>query len=103
MGLSSLKQKVGFGTNDKETKRLMNAMESLEICIATVHDDVGARLKDKMIQNLGVAGFGIGNVHKDWNRALDVDHGVKFYSAFATSEVCPWKQGQAQINGGRIQ
>jgi len=34
---------------------------------------------------------------------LDVDHGVKFYSAFATSEVCPWKQGQAQINGGRIQ
>jgi hypothetical protein len=60
-------------------------------------------LKDKVIQNLSVAGFGICNVDKNWNRTLNVDHGVKFYSAFATSEVSPWKQGQAQINGSRIQ
>lgn len=45
----------------------------------------------------------VSNDHRRWNIAAQVQQCVHFDGALALAELGPWEQGQAQIDGRRIQ
>src|SRR5437867_777978 len=103
MRLPPAKLKIGFGTNDKVGQGLLKTVKTLEIDIAAIHNDIGARLRNNTIQRLDVRNFAVSDVDEDGNRTLDVDHRVQFHSALGATEAGPRKQRQTQVDGRRVQ
>ena len=101
--MPTLELKARFGTDDKERHCLLETIQTPEIHIAAVHDDIRTGLGDNLIEGFDVADLGVSDIDEHWNGALDIDHRVKFYTALGSAELGPGKQGQAQIDRRRIQ
>src|SRR6266566_7094244 len=81
----------------------MESIQTTEIDVTTIHDDIGARLRNNTIQCRYVRDFAVSDIDEDGNGTLNIDHRVQFHSALGTTEAGPWKQRQTQIDGRRIQ
>ena len=55
MGSTAAELKIAFGANDKKGQCLIEAVETLEIDVAAVHNDIGARLKNNFVQHQDIA------------------------------------------------
>jgi hypothetical protein len=99
---ATLKLKIGFRPNNKETQRLMEMVKALKIHITTIHDDVGTWLRNDLVQHVNVTDFAVGDIDKHGNRTLQIHHGVKFHGALGATELGPREQRQTQIDSRRV-
>lgn len=81
---------------------LRQRKEPGEVQIAPVdnHDTSGRQYH--RIEQIDVVHLAGGDGYEDGNRAAQVDNRVRFDSRLGGTEIGPWEQGKAQVDGGRI-
>jgi hypothetical protein len=97
------KLQVLFGTRDEESHARLEAVKSSEIDIAAIHGVEGARFDREMVESVNIVHFAVGNVDKTRDVAAQIDQGVEFDSSFASAELCPREEGEAEIDSGGIE
>ena len=75
---------IAFGAGNEERFGLMQDVEPLEVEIAAVHDVVGAGHRHKMVQNVDVVQFSVGNQDKFGNVALEIQQRMQFDRPFGS-------------------
>src|SRR5438067_3941806 len=98
MGSVAPELKIAFGPNDKIGQGLIEAVETLEIDVAAVHNHIGAGLRNNFIQHQDIRNSGMSDIDEDRNSSLNIDHRVHFHSAVTIAGWSPRKQRQAQID-----
>ena len=104
MRVAAAEIEIAFGTGNEERFCLMQDVESLEVEIAAVHDVVGAGHGHKMIQNVDVVQFSVGNQDEFGNVALEIQQRMQFDCSLWLAETSPretakgtgrwwWRQG----------
>jgi len=96
-------QNTSFGAGYKERTATMEAVEALEVQIAPIHHVERAGFRQQFVQNIHVMQFSVGNLNESRNGATQVQQRMHFHRAFCGLEPSPRKQGQAQVNGGRVE
>src|SRR3990170_3186320 len=81
----------------------MQGVESLEVEIAAVHHVVGAGHGHKMIQNVDIVQFSVGNQDEFGNVALEIQQRMQFDRPFGAPKLGPGKERKAQVDGGGVQ
>ena len=81
----------------------MQAVESLEVEIAAVHDVEGARLGNEHIEDVDVVQFAVGEMDETRDSPVQVEQRVQLHGCFGCAELGPREQRQAQVDGGGIQ
>ena len=94
---------VGFGPSDEEGLGCLEAIESFEIDISSIHDIVGSWFDRKLIEYGHIMRFALRNVDKTRDAATEIKEGVQFDSRFTSPKLCPGKESEAKINGGGIE
>ena len=97
-GLADIESHVALGPRDEECSGLMNAMESCEIDVSTIHDIDASRFENNLVEHVHVVDTPVGNAHKHWDGAFQVDHPVQLDCGFGLSEMRPWEHGKAQVD-----
>src|SRR5439155_23740765 len=103
MGLAAPKLKIAFGPNDKVGHGLIEAVQTFEIDVAAVHNDIGAGLRNNFIQHEDIGNAGVSDIDEYRNGSLNIDHRMQFHPAVTITEGGPRKQRQTQIDRGGIQ
>jgi hypothetical protein len=78
-------------------------IEALEVEIPAVHHIEGAGLGPKLIQDIHVVHFAVGDAHEQGDVAMQVDQRVHFHRALALAEASPREHRQTQVDGRRVQ
>ena len=94
---------IAFGTGNEKRFCLLQDVESPKVEITAVHDVVGAGHGYKMIQDIDVVQFSIGNQDEFGNVALEIQQRVQFDRPFGAAKLRPGKQRKAQVDGGGVQ
>jgi len=94
---------IGFGSSDEEGLGCLEAIESFEINVSTIHDIVGTWFDGKLIEDSHIVRFALGNSDKTRDAATEIKEGVQFDSRFASPKPGPGKEREAEIDGGRIE
>ena len=81
----------------------MNSIEPLVIQVSPIHDVEGTCLEDQLIEDIDVVDTGRCHDHHVWNVPAQIQQGVKLDSALGSSELCPWEQRKAKIDGCGVQ
>ena len=55
------------------------------------------------IQHIDLVGFAIRDMNEGWDIAMQIQKRMQFERCLGRTKRCPWKQGQAQVYGRRIQ
>lgn len=100
---TSVEVEVGFGSCDEEGLGRLEAVESFEIDVCSIHDIVGAGFEGELIEHGHVVRFALGNVDKTGDAATEVKECMQFDSRFATPKPGPGKEREAEIDGGGIE
>ena len=91
-----------FLTNDEECSRYGNFVKSGEVKVASVKDIASQWLVCKPIHGVDIVHISIGDSIEYRNFCNNVHLGVDFDSRFRTSELRPFKERHAEVNGGRV-
>jgi len=94
---------VLFCARDEESHVCVEAVQSSEIDITSIHGVEGARLDGKMIERFDIVHFSIGNVDETGNVPSEIDQGMELDGRFASAESRPREESQTQIDGSRIE
>ena len=78
-------------------------MKTHEVEIAAVHDVDGAGLWCQHIEDVGVVGLAVVDVHQERDIAAQIQHRVQFDRRLGGLEWRPRKQREAQIDGGGVE
>ena len=78
-------------------------MESGEVQKAAIHDVKSACLQRDYVQDIDLVEFSVGDVDKARDIAPKIQQGMKSDGPLCFPEVCPWKDGQAQVDRRGIQ
>lgn len=81
----------------------MQDMEPGEVDIAPIHDVETAGLEGDPVENVHVVELAIGDMDEGRNVAPQVEQRMKLDRPFVFAKARPWKERQAQIDGGRIE
>lgn len=92
-----------LGADDKEGSRLIESVESFEIKVAAIHNIERARLEDQIVEPVDFVAFSLGNRDKAGDRAAQIQKGIDLDGRLGGAKPRPWKQTQAQVDGGGIQ
>src|ERR1043166_1988470 len=92
MGISAAKLKIASGSNDKIGQCPVESIKTLEIDVAAIHGNIGAGLRNNLVQDENVGNSGVSDIDKYRDRALDIDHGVKFDTTVTITRRCPREQ-----------
>ena len=101
--LSSSEVEVGFGPGDEEGFGCLEAVESFEVDVSSIHDIIGARFERELIEDGHIVRFALGNADKTRDAATKIKEGVQLDSGFSLPKVSPGEEGKAEINGGGIE
>ena len=71
--------RVLFGSQNEEAQGLMKTVQASEVKVGTVHDIEGSGFGDKLIKDIDVVEFAVGNVNECGDIATQVQKCVKFY------------------------
>jgi hypothetical protein len=95
--------RVLFRPRNKEGAVLVNAVQSGEVQIATVHHVEGTGIEDQVVEDIDVVNL---SRRKD-NHGRDVpaqrQQRVQLDRRFGSSELGPREQREAQVDGGGVQ
>jgi len=94
---------AALGAGDKERPRLMHREQAAEIQITPIHHIEGAGFEAQHIQHVDLVGLAIGNMNEGRNVAAQIQQGMQLDGGLGGTKRRPWKQRQAQIDGGGIQ
>ena len=102
-GIEALSAEVGFRPGHEEGRCLLDPVKPAEIQIGPIHNVNSPRLEDQIVEDVDVVN--LPRRHDDDGRdvAPEIQKGVQFDGALVFPELGPGKQGQAEIDGGRIQ
>jgi len=103
IGIQTTALEIGLGADHEERCALIEMVEAFEIEISPVHDVKRPWLRDQVIEDIDVVKLPVAYVDEGGNAAPEIQEGVEFDGAFASPELCPWKNGQAQIDGGGVE
>src|SRR5271165_538464 len=103
MRVTPLQAEIGFAARDKERGVERKAMEPFKIDVAAIHYVEGAGLDGQFVEDIDVMHLAVGDADEGGYVAAQVQQGVHLHSGLAFAELGPWKQFQAEIDGGRIQ
>ena len=98
-----LNLKLDLARVTKEAGGLMEAVEPLEVEVAAIHHVEGARLGNEHVEDVDIVQFAVGDVDEARDSAAQVEERVQFHRRFGFAKLGPWKQRQAQVDGGGIQ
>ena len=101
--LSASEVEVGFGSGDEERSGSMETIESFEVDVCSIHDIVGSWFERELIEHGDVVRFSLRNTDKTGDTATEIKEGVQFDSGFMSPKLSPGEEGEAEINGGRIE
>src|SRR6266545_3144867 len=90
-------------TTKKAEESVNTYIEALEIDVAAVHHVERARLGQDLVENIDVMHLAIGNTDKRGDIAVEVQQRVHLHCAFALAKPGPRKQGETEVDGGRIE
>ena len=102
-GRPSAEVEVAFGPGHEECQAQLQAMESTEVEIGSVHHIKGTGFDRQDVEDGDIVGLAVGYPHKTRDISTQVDERVKFDSGLVASELSPGKQRQAEIDGRGIQ
>lgn len=93
---------VAFGTDHEIRTGGLDSEQSGEIEITTIKNVDASRVVIDLIHEVNIVDRTVGDPHEYWNWAGEIDLSVKLDRRFGGSEMRPWEDRQAQINGGSI-
>ncbi len=99
----SLSGRSTRSSRHEERRTSRQHVEPREVDVTTVHDVERARLDRQVIEHRDVVRFPVSDPYKTGDIASQVQQCVQLHRSFATTEPCPRKQTQAQIDRGRVQ
>src|SRR2546426_11929055 len=100
MRVAPLEQHVRIGAHDKEGRAERKDEESLKIDVAPVQHIEGPSLRQDLVEEVHIVHIPAGDADKGGNVAVQVEQGVHLDGGLTPAELCPWKQRQAQVDGG---
>ena len=89
-------------TYDEECSRLLDGEESGEVKVASVKHIAGKRLVCEPVHGIDIVQPCGSNPVEHGNLRDDIDLGVDLDARLRTSELCPTKYRQAEVDGGRV-
>ena len=95
--------KVGLGACDEERSSLGDQPQADEVHVAAIHQIEGARFEEQAVEPAHVVLARPGDVDASGDGTTQVDLGVHLDTCLGLPEVGPWKEGEGQIDGGRVQ
>jgi len=94
---------VVFGSYHKETRSLMDSIQTSEVEIAAIHDIYGTGFDYKMIEDIDIVNASVSNDNHGGNTALQIQESMHLDCSPPLAEYCPREQGKTQIDCGGIQ
>ena len=94
---------VPLATGDEKRAMLMYTVEPLKVQIATIHDVKRTRIERHLVEDVDVVNLAGRNNNNGRIVSLQRQQRVQFDRRLGSSKLRPWKQLQAQIDGGRVQ
>ena len=82
---------------------MLDPVKPGEIEIAPIHQIEGSRFQEEMVEDIDIVDLAVGNKDNGRNTSMQIQKRVQFDSAFVFAELGPWKERQAEIDGGGIQ
>ena len=102
-GVTPMETEVFLGAGDEEGRMLLDAMQPGKVQVAPVHDVERTGFVNQLIENVHVVDAARRDNDHGGKVALQAQHGVQFDGGFAPTEGGPWKEREAQVDGGRVQ
>lgn len=102
-GIEPAEGQILFGPDDKEGQGFCQLVEPKEVEITTVYDVERADFQNQVVQNVDVVQLAVGNVDEGRDAAAKIEQGMQLDRPLGLSELCPGKDGQAQVDGGGVQ
>lgn len=100
--LADTELRVAFCADDEEGLRHLDTVKACEVEVTPVENVNASRLENDLIEEMNVMDRSICNAYEygDWSGQVDLS--VQFDGGLGSSEVCPRKHREAQVNGRRI-
>lgn len=92
-----------LGPRDKKRTGLVDRKQSLEIDIGAIHHVERTRLGPEQVQDVDIVQQAVGDQHKRWDCASEIEQSMDFDRSLRFPEVGPWEQRQTQADGGGIE
>ena len=102
-GLTDIEGHVAFGTCDKESARLMNAVKSSKIDVSTIHDIDASGIERDLVEDVHVVHAPVRNTDEYRDRAIEVDHCMQFDRRLGSPEMRPGEHREAKIDGRGVE
>ena len=103
IGIDAAKLGIRFGSCDKEAAGLMQAVETREVEISSIHHIESSRFWHKQIQDADILHLAVADMNEGRNGTSQIQKSMEFDSSLCFSEFCPWEQCKTQIDGSGIQ
>ena len=101
--VNATKEQIGLATDDKERLRLMHDEPACEVGEATIHDVKAAGFGYQDVEHIDFVHLAIADVDECWNVAAQIEQRVHLDGSFCLTEMRPWEDAQAQVDGGCVE
>jgi hypothetical protein len=81
----------------------MQQVKPGEVEVATIHDVDGAGFWHQNVEHIDIAQLAVGDMDEARDVAAQVEQRVHLHRRLGGAKQCPWKQRQAQVDGGGVQ
>ena len=94
--------RAGFLPYDEESSSLLNCVEPGEIKVSPIKHITGVPFVYEPVHGLGVMHICIADPVENWNLCGNINLGMNLDAGLCTSELCPFKDRHAQVDGGGV-
>ena len=94
---------VGLRAYDEEGGAKGKRVQPAIVHVAAVHDVEGAGLGRQLVEHVDIVQLAVGDVDERGDAAAQVHQGVQLHGPLGRPEAGPGEQGQAQVDGGRVE
>ena len=101
--VEAFEPEVAFGSDDIESRGLMNGIEAIEVQIPTVDDIEGSGFEDQLIEDMDVVNLAMRDNEERRNASPEIQEGMQLHGAFVSSELGPREKREAEIDRGGVQ
>lgn len=102
-GLMAREAQIVFGAGDKEGVRRRHTGQPDKVHVRSIYHVEGTRFENQFVEPSHIVQAGRGDIDHRGDGATQVELRVQLDARLGGAEVGPAKQGQRQIDGGRIQ
>jgi len=94
---------LAFGSDDIESRGLVNGIEAIEVQIPTVDDIEGSGFEDQLIEDMDVVNLAMRDNEERGNASSEIQEGMQLHGAFVSSELGPREKRETEIDRGGVQ